>query len=166
VLPSLEVQIQIAVAAALSLAPPRIRHARLAHTAEAWDHCSPIRPFQKLSLDRVQQFVGSTAGELVKPPRECSGLDELHNVTVSQCGTKRQVVVSQPVVAYSQFQQESVPFPMVKRTGQLLTRPRCMRELDIERVGRIHGCVIRYWWLVLPGGGGTASDSLGVDVLE
>ncbi len=53
----------------------------------------PIRLLQKLSLDRAQQFVGRIAGELVKPPRECKGLDELHNVTVSQCGMKWQVVV-------------------------------------------------------------------------
>jgi hypothetical protein len=96
VLPSVEVQIRIAVAATLSLAPPRIRYARLQHTAEAWDHCAPIRLLQKLSLDRAQQFVGRIAGELVKPPRECRGLDELHNVTVSQCGTKWQVVVGGP----------------------------------------------------------------------
>jgi hypothetical protein len=92
VLSSLEVQIQVAVAAALSLATPRIRDARFPHTAEARNHRAPVGPLQKLLLNRAQQFDGSAAGELVKPPRECRGLDKLHNVTVPQCGMTWQVV--------------------------------------------------------------------------
>jgi hypothetical protein len=78
-------------------------------------------------------------------------------VTVSQCGTRWEVEVSQSVVAYSQFQQESVPFPMVKRMGQLLNKPRCMREFDIERAGRIRSC--RYWLLVVGRAGGAYAPS-------
>jgi len=93
VLSSLEVQVQIAVAAALSLATPRIRDARFSHTAKAWNHRAPVRPLQKLFLNRAQQFGSNAAGELIKPPRKCWGLDKLHNVIVPQCGMTWQVVV-------------------------------------------------------------------------
>jgi len=40
------------------------------------DHRAAIRLLLKLSLNRLQHFVGGVAGELVKPARKWPGLDE------------------------------------------------------------------------------------------
>ena len=92
-LPSLQVQIQIAEPSPLALTPARISYARFAHAPKAGHQRASIRLLRQITLNGSQQFVCSIASELVKPPREWPGLDEFHNVIVPQCSRKQKLVV-------------------------------------------------------------------------
>ena len=87
VLPLLQVQVQLAVAATFSLATAGIRNAGFAHTTEARNHVAPVRLLHELFLNCPQQFVGS-ATELVEPSPEGPRFNEYHLVILPQCGRR------------------------------------------------------------------------------
>ena len=94
VLPQLQVQVQIAIAAPLSLAAARIGDSRFSDAAEPGDHGAPLGFAVEVLLDRAQNLIGVVAGKLVELPREWAGLDEYHIEIVSQCGMKKQTTLS------------------------------------------------------------------------
>ena len=86
VLSLLQVQIQVAVTAALSLSATGICCTRLANATQAGNHGAAIRFPRQVRLNRAQQFVGSVAGKALQFRCEWPGLDEFHDVIVPQCG--------------------------------------------------------------------------------
>jgi hypothetical protein len=85
-LPLLQVQVQIAIAAALSFAAAGIGDTRFSDSAEPRDHRATLGIAAEIVLDQAQNLIGAVPGKLVELPRESSGLDEYHNVIVSQYG--------------------------------------------------------------------------------
>ena len=86
VLPHLQVQVQITVAAAFSLAAAGVCQARLADATQARNHPAAIRFAPVFTLNCSEHSVGATAGKAMKFPREGQGFDELHIVIVLHCG--------------------------------------------------------------------------------
>ena len=85
VLPILQVQVQIPVAAPLPFSTTGIGYTCLSDTAEARYHSATIWLGLQLALNRSQQFIRGIVGQLIESPCEYPGFDELHNVIVPQC---------------------------------------------------------------------------------
>ena len=73
VTPLLQIQVQVAIASPFSFPAFRVRHPRLAHTAESRNDCAAFRLFLQLVLDRFQEIISGVSCRAVELPRERCG---------------------------------------------------------------------------------------------
>src|SRR5713226_2647388 len=76
----LKIQVEVAVAPALSFSPAGISCARLAKARQTLNHLSPLGIGQQIVLNRAQDLVGSSACQFLQSSRKDKRFNEYHAV--------------------------------------------------------------------------------------